>query len=98
MNETTWERYGAASGHRIALAGLDSRTTVRHRVGARRPRGDICVVWSGRADGGGAQAVSNLLLGKKAAYAGDANLRTTTRKLGIYVPNLPAYTDCTNQF
>ncbi|HEX3564702.1 MAG TPA: hypothetical protein VHU17_04970 [Acidimicrobiales bacterium] len=46
----------------------------------------------------GAQAVAQLVLGKKAAYAGDANLRTATRKLGIYVPNLPAYTDCTNQF
>ena len=46
----------------------------------------------------GAQAVSQLLMGKKAAYAGDASLRTANRVLGIYVPNLPAYTDCTNQF
>jgi len=46
----------------------------------------------------GAQAVSQLIMGKKAVYAGDASLRTSDRKLGIYVPNLPAYTDCTNQF
>jgi hypothetical protein len=44
-----------------------------------------------------AEAFSKLLLGKKAVYAGDATLRDTTRKLGTYVPNLPAYTSCTQQ-
>ncbi|MHB1924269.1 MAG: hypothetical protein ACYCSJ_06235 [Acidimicrobiales bacterium] len=44
-----------------------------------------------------AEAYSKLLAGKPANYAGDASLRTQTRKFGIYVPNLPAYTSCTTQ-
>jgi len=44
-----------------------------------------------------AEAYAKLLAGKKAVYAGDANLKTQTRKFGIYVPNLPAYTSCTTQ-
>ena len=44
-----------------------------------------------------AEAYSKLLAGKKAIYAGDATLRTQTRKFGIYVPTLPAYTSCTQQ-
>lgn len=44
-----------------------------------------------------AEAYAKLLIGKKATYAGDASLKTQTRKLGIYVPNLPPYTSCTQQ-
>jgi len=44
-----------------------------------------------------AEAYSKLLAGHPAQYAGDASLKTATRKFGIYVPNLPAYTSCTTQ-
>jgi len=44
-----------------------------------------------------AEAYAKLLAGKPAQYAGDASLKTATRKFGIYVPNLPAYTSCTTQ-
>ena len=40
------------------------------------------------------QVYSTLLAGKPAIYAGDADLRSKTRKFGTYYPNLPEYTSC----
>lgn len=45
----------------------------------------------------GAQVYSQFLAGKKAIYAGDADLRDKVRKFGIYVPNLPQYIGCLDQ-
>ena len=41
-----------------------------------------------------AEAFDKLLVGKPAIYAGDASLRTRTRKFGTYVPNLAPYIRC----
>ena len=41
-----------------------------------------------------AEAFGTLLANKPAIYAGDANLKTKTRKFGVYVPNLPPYEHC----
>jgi hypothetical protein len=41
-----------------------------------------------------AEVHDKYLLGKPAIYAGDASLRTKTRKLGIYIPNNPPYQHC----
>ncbi|HEY6316852.1 MAG TPA: hypothetical protein VI462_03065 [Acidimicrobiia bacterium] len=41
-----------------------------------------------------AEAFDKLLVGKPAIYAGDANLKTKTRKFGTYVPNLAPYIRC----
>ncbi len=41
-----------------------------------------------------AEAFDKLLVNKPATYAGDANLRTRTRKLGTYLPNLAPYVRC----
>ena len=41
-----------------------------------------------------AEAFGTLLAGKPAIYAGDASLKTKTRKFGVYVPNLPPYEHC----
>jgi len=43
-----------------------------------------------------AQVEGTMLANKKAIYAGEASLRDKTRKLGTYVPNLPAYLQCTS--
>ena len=45
-----------------------------------------------------AEVEAKMLAGKKAIYAGEADLKTQTRKFGVYVPNVPAYLDCTNNF
>jgi hypothetical protein len=44
-----------------------------------------------------AEVEGTMLANKKAIYAGSANLRDETRKLGTYVPNLPAYLQCTQE-
>ena len=41
-----------------------------------------------------AEVIGKLLAGKKAQYAGDPQLRATTRKFGTYTPNLPQYALC----
>jgi hypothetical protein len=43
-----------------------------------------------------AEVEGTMLANKKAIYAGEASLRDKTRKLGTYVPNLPAYLQCTS--
>ncbi len=47
-----------------------------------------------RIGGQTAEAFGKLLAGKPAVYAGDANLKTKTRKFGVYVPNLAPYEHC----
>jgi hypothetical protein len=44
-----------------------------------------------------AEVEGTMLANKKAIYAGSASLRDQTRKLGTYVPNLPAYLQCTKE-
>ncbi len=46
----------------------------------------------------GAQVYANFLVGKKAIFAGEASLRSKVRTFGTYVPNLPEYIECANQF
>ncbi len=41
-----------------------------------------------------AEAFDKLLVGKPAIYAGDASLRTKTRRFGTYLPNLTPYIEC----
>jgi hypothetical protein len=45
-----------------------------------------------------AEVVGTMLAGKKATYAGEADLQSKTRKFGTYVPNVPAYLNCTANF
>ncbi|HZU16001.1 MAG TPA: hypothetical protein VFD01_05265 [Candidatus Dormibacteraeota bacterium] len=45
-----------------------------------------------------AEVFGTLVAGQKAVYAGDASLKTQTRKFGTYVPNLPEYLHCTDIF
>jgi hypothetical protein len=45
-----------------------------------------------------ANAIGPMLAGKKAIYAGEADLRNSVRKFGVYVPNLPDYLNCTKNF
>ena len=42
-----------------------------------------------------AEVEGQMLANKKAIYAGEADLRTKIRKFGTYVPNVPAYLNCT---
>jgi hypothetical protein len=42
-----------------------------------------------------AEVEGTMLANKKAIYAGEADLRDKIRKFGTYVPNLPAYLNCT---
>jgi hypothetical protein len=45
-----------------------------------------------------AEVVATMLGGKKAIYAGDANLKDQTRKFAAFVPNVPQYLNCTKNF
>ena len=45
-----------------------------------------------------AEVYGTLLANKKAIYAGDPALQSQTRKFGTYVPGLPQYESCTNEF
>jgi hypothetical protein len=45
-----------------------------------------------------AEVYGTLLANKPASYAGDASLQHQTRKFGTYVPGLPQYESCTNEF
>jgi len=45
-----------------------------------------------------AEIVSTMLVGKKAIYAGEADLQGKVRKFASYVPNLPSYLTCTQNF
>jgi hypothetical protein len=45
-----------------------------------------------------AEVVGTMLAGKKAIYAGEADLQSKVRKFGDYFPNLPSYANCTNNF
>jgi len=45
-----------------------------------------------------AEVVGTMLAGKKAIYAGEASLRDKVRKFGTYVPNVPSYLSCTQNF
>jgi hypothetical protein len=41
-----------------------------------------------------AEIISKYLAGKKAIYAGEADLRSKTRKIGTYIPNSQQYIEC----
>jgi hypothetical protein len=45
-----------------------------------------------------AEVVATMLGGKKAIYAGDASLRSQTRKFAAFVPNVSQYLECTQNF
>jgi len=45
-----------------------------------------------------AEVIGNMLIGKKAVYAGEADLQSKVRKFASYVPNLPSYLTCTQAF
>ena len=45
-----------------------------------------------------AEVAANMLAGKKAAYAGDANLKDAVRKFAAFVPNVSQYLNCTKEF
>jgi hypothetical protein len=45
-----------------------------------------------------AEVVSTMLAGKKAVYAGDPTLTDQTRKFAAFVPNVPQYLNCTQDF
>ena len=45
-----------------------------------------------------AEVMSTMLVGKKAIYAGEASLRSRTRKFAAFVPNVPQYLNCTKNF
>ncbi len=45
-----------------------------------------------------AEVIGTMLAGKKAIYAGEASLRDKVRKFGTYVPNVPSYLGCTQNF
>jgi hypothetical protein len=45
-----------------------------------------------------AEVVATMLGGKKAIYAGDANLRDSTRKFAAFVPNVSQYLNCAQNF
>jgi len=53
-----------------------------------------CTTMSGNE----AEVVANMLVGKKAIYAGEPDLQAKVRKFGTYVPNLPSYLNCTQNF
>ncbi|HSS11211.1 MAG TPA: hypothetical protein VLL25_15095 [Acidimicrobiales bacterium] len=45
-----------------------------------------------------AEVHAKYLVGKPAIYAGDADLKTRTRKFGTYTPNVPAYQHCASVY
>jgi hypothetical protein len=45
-----------------------------------------------------AEVVSTMLGGKKAIFAGEASLRSRTRKFAAFVPNVSQYLNCTKNF
>jgi len=45
-----------------------------------------------------AEVAATMLGGKKAIYAGEASLRSRTRKIAAFVPNVPQYLNCTKNF
>jgi hypothetical protein len=45
-----------------------------------------------------AEVVATMLGGKKAIYAGDANLKSSVRKFAAFVPNVSEYLGCTKTF
>jgi hypothetical protein len=45
-----------------------------------------------------AEVVATMLGGKKATYAGEASLRSRTRKFAAFVPNVPQYLNCEKNF
>jgi hypothetical protein len=45
-----------------------------------------------------AEVVATMLGGKKAVYAGEADIQAKTRKFAAFVPNVPQYLDCLQTF
>jgi hypothetical protein len=41
-----------------------------------------------------AEVIGTEMAGKKAIYAGDANLKSSVRKFGTFIPNIPSYIGC----